>query len=152
MNVRDLPKEERLRLARDTKAALAEILKRGVKLKRPVIGYCAIPLSKDKELEEERQKAVLTRWVQGHNKFSLRVFFIDFVSEDVHDYPNLMKACQMAADEDAPLLIATMKDFTHDKDFLFYLMNSGCEVIACDLPAIDKFSVRMMATMAEAGV
>jgi len=61
----------------------------------------------------------------------------------------LHEALALAKKSKATLLIAKLDRLTRDPEFLFKLQNSGQPFVCCDMPEADKFTVGIMAVMAQ---
>ncbi|MNS21736.1 DNA-invertase hin [compost metagenome] len=63
--------------------------------------------------------------------------------------PELAKAIQLAKREKATLLIAKLDRLARNVAFVSNLMESGIEFVACDMPTANKFTIHILAAVAE---
>lgn len=63
--------------------------------------------------------------------------------------PQLNAAIAAANSQGAVLLIATLDRLTRDTVFLAKLRESGVEFVCCDMPDADRFTINIMAAVAE---
>lgn len=63
--------------------------------------------------------------------------------------PRLAEAVDACKRHGATLLIATLDRLTRDTVFLAKLRESGVEFVCCDMPEADRFTINIMAAVAE---
>jgi len=66
-----------------------------------------------------------------------------------NDRPELQKAMALARKSKAVLVIAKLDRLSRNAAFLLTLQDSGVDFVACDMPNADKFSVGILALMAQ---
>lgn len=66
-----------------------------------------------------------------------------------NDRPELNKAIALAKKRKATLLIAKLDRLARNAAFLLNLRDAGCDFLAVDMPHADKFTVGIMALVAE---
>jgi DNA invertase Pin-like site-specific DNA recombinase len=114
------------------------------------VGY--IRVSTDKQGKsglgiEAQQKAIADYLNGGH--WELIAEFMEVESGKHDDRQELQKAfkhCQMTG---ATLVIAKLDRLSRDSHFIGSVMKSGIEFIACDMPAANKFTIHILAAVAE---
>ena len=114
------------------------------------VGY--IRVSTDKQgksgLGIEAQRKAITDYLNG-GKWELLAEFIEVESgkhDNRQELQKAMKHCQMTG---ATLIIAKLDRLSRDSHFIGSVMKSGIEFVACDLPAANKFTIHILAAVAE---
>jgi DNA invertase Pin-like site-specific DNA recombinase len=67
----------------------------------------------------------------------------------INDRAQLRAALEHARHQRATLIIAKLDRLSRDAGFLITLQNSGCDFICCDMPHADKFTVGILALVAQ---
>lgn len=75
--------------------------------------------------------------------------FVEVESGKVDERPQLRAALAMCRRQRATLVIAKLDRLARSVRFIAELMESGVEFVACDLPAANRFTLHVMAAMAE---
>jgi len=75
--------------------------------------------------------------------------FVEVESGKRADRPQLLQALATARAHGATLLIAKLDRLARNVHFVSGLMESGCDFVACDMPAANKLTVHIIAAMAE---
>lgn len=96
----------------------------------------------------DAQRAAATAFLSAGNWIVLGEF-VDVESGGRDDRPELAKAMNLCEMTGAKLLIAKLDRLSRDVHFLSGLMKSGVEFTACDMPQADKFTVHILAALAE---
>ncbi len=114
------------------------------------VGY--IRVSTDKQgksgLGIEAQRKAITDYLNG-GKWELIAEFTEVESgkhDDRQELQKAMKHCQITG---ATLIIAKLDRLSRDSHFIGSVMKSGIEFIACDMPAANKFTIHILAAVAE---
>jgi DNA invertase Pin-like site-specific DNA recombinase len=66
-----------------------------------------------------------------------------------NDRPQLTAAIKMAKEQKAILVIAKLDRISRNAAFLIQLQSSGIDFVACDMPNADKFTVGILALVAQ---
>lgn len=97
----------------------------------------------------EAQRSAVTNYLNG-GSWELIKEFKEIESgkkDDRHELMKAMKLCQLTG---ATLIIAKLDRLSRDPDFIGMLMKSGdIDFVACDMPDANKFTIRIMAALAE---
>ena len=101
----------------------------------------------------EAQKAAVARYVDAY-RGALLAEFVEVESGRRVDRPELLKALDRAKQERATLLIAKLDRLARNTRFLLSILESGADVVFCDLPSVPpgpvgKFLITQMAAVAE---
>lgn len=75
--------------------------------------------------------------------------FIEVESGKRDDRPELMKAIGRAKLMGAKLVIAKLDRLSRDAEFLLKLQRTGVDFVAADMPHADRFTITIMAALAE---
>jgi DNA invertase Pin-like site-specific DNA recombinase len=75
--------------------------------------------------------------------------FQEVESGKINNRPELSKAIALAKKSKAILVIAKLDRLSRNAAFLLQLQDSGVDFVACDMPNADKFSVGILALMAQ---
>jgi DNA invertase Pin-like site-specific DNA recombinase len=96
----------------------------------------------------EAQKASVARYLTSID-CELLASFEEVESGSVNKRPQLVKAIQLAKAQKAVLVIAKLDRLSRNASFLLQLQDSKIDFIACDMPNADKFSVGILALLAQ---
>jgi DNA invertase Pin-like site-specific DNA recombinase len=66
-----------------------------------------------------------------------------------HERPQLAAALQACRVHNALLVIGKLDRLSRNLNFISNLMESGCEFVACDLPAANRLTLHLLASIAE---
>ncbi len=75
--------------------------------------------------------------------------FTEVESGKRDDRPQLAAALALAKANKATLVIAKLDRLARDVHFISGLLKSGVDIVACDMPAANKFTLHIMAAVAE---
>lgn len=115
------------------------------------VSYIRVSTSKQGRsgLGLEAQRSSIMSFLNGGN-WELIKEFTEVESGKRDDRPELMKALQLCQFTGATLIIAKLDRLSRDPDFLGMLMKNGeVDFVACDMPDANKFTIRIMAALAE---
>lgn len=93
----------------------------------------------------EAQQAAVLAHCQGEPLAA----FTEVESGKRADRPQLAAALALAKREKATLVIAKLDRLARDVHFISGLLKAKVEIIACDMPAANKFTLHIMAAVAE---
>lgn len=93
---------------------------------------------------EAQQSAVL-----AHCQSEPLASFTEVESGKRDDRPQLAAALALAKRERATLVIAKLDRLARDVHFISGLLKARVDIVACDLPAANKFTLHIMAAVAE---
>jgi len=96
----------------------------------------------------EAQKDAVRNFLNGGN-WKLLAEFAEVESGKRNNREELLKAIALCRKEKATLLIAKLDRLARNAAFLLNLRDSGIDFIAVDMPSADKFTVGIMALVAE---
>lgn len=96
----------------------------------------------------EAQKQSVARYLTSID-CELLGSFEEVESGSVNKRPQLAKAIQLAKAQKAVLVIAKLDRLSRNAAFLLQLQDSKIDFIACDMPNADKFSVGILALLAQ---
>lgn len=96
----------------------------------------------------EAQQHAVNHFVNngGHD---LMAAFNEVESGKNNDRPELKKALAMCRESGATLLIAKLDRLSRNAAFLLTLQDSGVEFVCCDCPNADRFTVGILALVAQ---
>lgn len=94
----------------------------------------------------DAQKAAVRAFLNGEN---LIKEFAEVESGKRKDRPELEKAISLCRKHKAKLVIAKLDRLARNAAFLLNLRDSGVDFVAVDMPHADKFTVGIMALLAE---
>ncbi|ODT15845.1 MAG: resolvase [Kaistia sp. SCN 65-12] len=98
----------------------------------------------------EAQEAAVTAFISAQGtEAKLLAAHTEVESGKKDDRPELAKAMEHARLTGATLLIAKLDRLSRDAHFLLGLQKAGVEFTACDMPHADKFTVGIMAMVAQ---
>ncbi len=96
----------------------------------------------------EAQRDAVTTYLNGGN-WKLIAEFAEVESGKRNSREELVKAIALCRKEKATLLIAKLDRLARNAAFLLNLRDSGIDFIAVDMPSADRFTVGIMALVAE---
>ena len=96
----------------------------------------------------DAQRNAVMNYLNGGD-WKLMAEFAEVESGKRKDRPELVKAIALCRKEGATLLIAKLDRLARNAAFLLNLRDSGVDFIATDMPHADKFTVGIMALVAE---
>lgn len=96
----------------------------------------------------DAQRNAVMSYLNGGN-WNLIAEFAEVESGKRKDRPELVKAVALCRKQAATLLIAKLDRLARNAAFLLNLRDSGVDFIAVDMPHADKFTVGIMALVAE---
>jgi DNA invertase Pin-like site-specific DNA recombinase len=96
----------------------------------------------------EAQRKAVTDYLDG-GRWKLCAEFTEVESGKRFDRPQLEKAKAACRLHRATLVIAKLDRLARNVKFIVNLMDSGVDFVAVDMPAANKFTVHIMAAMAE---
>jgi len=96
----------------------------------------------------DAQRNTVMNYLNGGD-WKLLAEFAEVESGKRKDRPELAKAVALCRKEGATLLIAKLDRLARNAAFLLNLRDSGVDFIATDMPHADKFTVGIMALVAE---
>ena len=94
----------------------------------------------------EAQRAVVEAHCAGGH---LVASYTDVESGKNNERPQLRTALAQARQAGATLVIAKLDRLSRNVAFIAQLMEAGVEFVACDLPAANRFTLHVMAALAE---
>jgi len=114
------------------------------------IGY--IRVSTDKQgksgLGLEAQRKAIMDYLNG-GSWELIAEYVEIESGKIDERVELQKALKHCNMTGATLVIAKLDRLSRDSHFIGSVMKSGIEFIACDMPAANKFTIHILAAVAE---
>lgn len=96
----------------------------------------------------EAQREAVTAYLNGGN-WTVLAEFTEIESGRKSDRPELTKALEHCRLTGATLVIAKLDRLARDAHFLLGLQKAGVNFVACDMPHADRFTVGIMAMVAE---
>src|SRR3954454_15415444 len=96
----------------------------------------------------EAQRAAVTDYLNG-GKWKLVDEVVEIESGKRNDRPALATALRLCRKHRATLVIAKLDRLARNVAFIANLMESGVEFVAVDMPQATKFTVHIMAAVAE---
>jgi DNA invertase Pin-like site-specific DNA recombinase len=119
-------------------------------MKNNVVSYLRVSTTKQgvSGLGMEAQRNAVQTFLNG-GQAKLLGEFREVESGKVRDRPELDKAIALCRKSKATLLIAKLDRLSRNAAFLLNLRDSGVDFIACDVPHADKFTVGVLALVAE---
>jgi DNA invertase Pin-like site-specific DNA recombinase len=94
------------------------------------------------------QKEIVSRYVSSQNG-NLVAEFSEVESGKNNDRPELQKALEMVKRTKATLVIGKLDRLSRNAAFLLTLQNAGCDFVCCDCPNADKFTIGILALVAQ---
>lgn len=96
----------------------------------------------------EAQKSAVTSFLNGGD-WTVVEEFTEVESGKRDDRPELSKAIALVKLTKAKLLIAKLDRLSRDVHFLTGLEKAGIEFVCCDMPQADRFTIHIMAALAQ---
>jgi DNA invertase Pin-like site-specific DNA recombinase len=96
----------------------------------------------------EAQQAAVADWLNGGN-WRLIAEHTEIESGKRADRPALLQAMSVCHDTGAKLIIAKLDRLSRDVHFLSGLRQAGIEFVAVDMPDANRFTIHIMAAIAE---
>lgn len=96
----------------------------------------------------EAQEAAIRSFLQPTDRL-LAPLYVEIESGRKSDRPKLTEALARCRTTGATLLIAKLDRLARDAHFLLGLQKAGVDFVACDMPHADRFTVGIMAMVAE---
>lgn len=96
----------------------------------------------------EAQRAAVTGYLNG-GRWALVQEVVEVESGKRNDRPALAQALRLCKKHRATLVIAKLDRLARNVAFIANLMESGVEFVAVDMPQANKFTVHIMAAVAE---
>jgi len=114
------------------------------------VGYYRVSTTKQgiNGLGMDAQRNAVMNYLNGGN-WKLLAEFAEVETGKRNDRQELAKAIALCREEAATLLIAKLDRLARNAAFLLNLRDSGVDFIATDMPHADKFTVGIMALVAE---
>jgi DNA invertase Pin-like site-specific DNA recombinase len=94
------------------------------------------------------QKEIVSRYVSSQNG-NLIAEFAEVETGKNDDRPELEKALALVKKQKATLVIAKLDRLSRNAAFLLTLQNAGCDFVCCDCPNADKFTIGILALVAQ---
>jgi DNA invertase Pin-like site-specific DNA recombinase len=115
-----------------------------------LISYCRVSSAKQGRsgLGLDAQRAAVQSYLNG-GSWTLLAEFTEVESGKRTNRPELARALELCRMTGATLVIAKLDRLTRNVAFLANLMESGVAFIACDNPHATKFTVHILAAVAE---
>jgi len=96
----------------------------------------------------DAQRASINDYLNG-GAWDLLREFVEVESGKNNNRPELQEALKECRRTGATLVIAKLDRLSRDPDFIGVVMKSELEFVACDMPEANKFTIRIMAALAE---
>jgi DNA invertase Pin-like site-specific DNA recombinase len=94
------------------------------------------------------QKEIVSRFITAQNA-NLIGEFSEVETGKNNDRPELAKALALASNHKATLVIAKLDRLSRNAAFLLTLQNAGCDFVCCDCPNADRFTIGILALVAQ---
>ena len=95
----------------------------------------------------EAQQAAVRQYVSGHGQLTAE--YTEVETGKRADRPNLTKALAHARRQGATLVIAKLDCLARNMAFTATLMESGADLVACDIPNANRLTIHILAAVAE---
>lgn len=96
----------------------------------------------------DAQRATISSYLNG-GTWELLKEFVEVESGKNSQRPQLQEAMNECRRTGSTLVIAKLDRLSRDPDFIGMMMKSGIDFVACDMPEANKFTIRIMAALAE---
>jgi DNA invertase Pin-like site-specific DNA recombinase len=97
----------------------------------------------------DAQRAAVSSYISGVSDAELLAEFTEIESGKKSDRPELAAALALCKKHKAKLVIAKLDRLARNVYFVAGLMESGVDFVACDMPYANRFTVHIMAAVAE---
>lgn len=94
------------------------------------------------------QRSAVMNYLNG-GQWELLAEFEEVESGKRDDRPELSKAIELCRKAQATLIIAKLDRLSRDVHFLTGLEKAGIDFVCCDMPQADRFTIHIMAAMAQ---
>ena len=120
-----------------------------IRKQQSYVGYFRVSTGKQ-EYGMESQRVIVRRFVETQNGF-LEKEFSEMESGKYCDTnrPQLAAALDYCKRNKATLVIAKLDRLARNAEFLLRLQNSGVDFVCCDCPNADRFTVGILALVAQ---
>jgi len=114
------------------------------------VSYLRVSTGKQGEngLGMAAQSAAITNYLNG-GEWELLNTFVEVESGKNNNRPKLQEAMNECRRTGATLVIAKLDRLSRNPDFIGMMINSSIDFVACDMPEANKFTIRIMAALAE---
>lgn len=96
----------------------------------------------------DAQRAAIDSYLNGGTWEQLTEF-VEVESGKNSERPQLQEAMNECKRTGSTLVIAKLDRLSRDPDFIGMMMKSSIDFVACDMPEANKFTIRIMAALAE---
>lgn len=96
----------------------------------------------------EAQRETVSGYLNG-GQWTLIAELVEIESGKRNDRPKLAEALRLCRIHGATLVIAKLDRLARNVNFISNLMEAGVEFVACDLPQANRFTIHVMAALAE---
>jgi DNA invertase Pin-like site-specific DNA recombinase len=122
----------------------------GVSMNKKVVSYYRVSTTRQGEsgLGLESQRETVRRYVSSHGMETVGEF-TEVESGKVNDRPELTKALNVCRKNGATLVVSKLDRLSRNALFLLQLQQSNVEFICCDCPNVDRFTVGILALVAQ---
>lgn len=96
----------------------------------------------------DAQDAAITNYLNG-GEWVLLNKYVEVESGKNNNRPKLQEAMNECRRTGATLVIAKLDRLSRDPDFIGMMIKSSIDFVACDMPEANKFTIRIMAALAE---
>jgi DNA invertase Pin-like site-specific DNA recombinase len=97
----------------------------------------------------DAQRSAVASYIDGVPEAQLLAEFTEIESGKKSDRPELAAALALCKKHKAKLVIAKLDRLARNVYFVAGLMESGVDFVACDMPYANRFTVHIMAAVAE---
>jgi DNA invertase Pin-like site-specific DNA recombinase len=97
----------------------------------------------------DAQRSAVASYIEGVPDGELLAEFTEIESGKRNDRPELAAALALCKKHNARLIIAKLDRLARNVFFIAGLMESGVEFVACDMPYANRFTLHIMAAVAE---
>lgn len=117
---------------------------------RRFVSYLRVSTDKQGErgLGMEAQREAVTRYVQAFGG-ELLTEFVEVESGRRNDRPELQAALERCHQKRAVLVIARLDRLARNLAFISRLLDSGVELVCCDMPDANRLTLHILAAVAE---